>query len=268
MTGVTAITMSTAPTGQVGLRKFENDVYANIEWATLPAELQASLVAAGRLSAVISPHLTVEEAYLLAKYIRGIDPRRVLSLGPGAGRRARTKKFKNGFTIRAEKCPNRRGVEEVVKHFGGHVKFDDFLSELDRGEIRGAWVTGGYPSAWNDAALAERFAGLDVLVVQDMFESPLWDRATFQVPGGSFAERDGSYVNHADRLHRAAGPSAPRGAWVEGPLYWRLLGRPGMYNSRKVLDDVAAEIPYFAVAGDEVAETGVDLKINQLAAAP
>ncbi len=60
----------------------------------------------------------------------------------------------------------------------------------------------------------------------------------------------------------------PTGAWVEGPLYWRLLGRPGMYNSRKVLDDVAAEIPYFAVAGDEVPETGVDLKINQLAAAP
>ena len=40
-----------------------------------------------------------------------------------------------------------------------------------------------------------------------------------------------------------------------------------MYNSRAVLDDVAAEIPYFAVAADEVPDTGVDLKLNQLAEA-
>ncbi|HVU87058.1 MAG TPA: 2Fe-2S iron-sulfur cluster-binding protein, partial [Pirellulales bacterium] len=256
-----------SPARQVGLRKLEDEVYANIEWAALPAELQASLVAVGRLAAVLSPHLTVEEAYLLAKYIRGIDAGAVISVGP-VPVVGEEETFKNGFTIRAEKAPNRRGVEEVVKHFGGHMKFEELLATLDGGEIRAAWVTGGYPSAWHDAELAERFSDLDVLVVQDMFDSPLWNRATYQVPGGSFAERDGSYVNHADRLQHARwAVRPPTGAWVEGPLYWRLLQRPGMYNSRKVLDEIAAEIPYFAVAADEIPETGVDLKINQLAAA-
>jgi NADH-quinone oxidoreductase subunit G len=225
-------------------------------------------VSAGRLAAVISPHLTVEEAYLLAKYIRGIDAGAVLSIGP-VPVLGQDETFKNGFTIRAEKAPNRRGVEEIVKHFGGHVKFDDFLAVLDQGEIRAAWVTGGYPTAWHDVDLTQRFAPLDVLIVQDMFDSPLWHQATYQVPGGSFAERDGSYVNHADRLQRARwAVRPPAGAWVEGALYWRLLQRPGMFNSRKVLDEIAAEIPYFAVAADEVPETGVDLKINQLAGAP
>jgi len=251
---------------QTGLRKREHGVHANIEWAALPGDLDVRLSAAGRLAAVLSPHLTVEEAYLLARYIRGFDPAAVLGLGPvpvvGAD-----ETFKSGFTIRAEKCPNRRGVEEILKHFGGHLTFDAFLAELDRGEIRGAWVTGGYKTDWIDAATAERFATLDVLVVQDLFLSPLWDIATFQVPAGSFAERDGSYVNHADRLQRAAwAVRPPTGAWVEGPLYWRLHERPGLYNSRRVLDEIAAEIPYFAVAADEVPPTGIDLKLNQLAA--
>jgi hypothetical protein len=48
-------------------------------------------------------------------------------------------------------------------------------------------------------------------------------------------------------------------------LYWRLVGMPGLFNSRKVLSDVAAEIPYFAVAADSIPATGIDLKLNQLA---
>ena len=256
-----------SPDRQIGLRKRSDGAHANIEWATLPAELRSALGSAGRLAAVLSPHLTVEEAFLLSTYVRGIDPQAVIGLGV-VPRIGNDETFKNGFTIRAEKAPNRRGVEEVVKHFGGHLTFDAFLADLDQGEIRGAWVTGGYPAEWHDADLAERFADLDLLIVQDMSASALWDAATFQIPGGSFAERDGSYVNHADRLQRAAwAVRPPTGAWVEGPLYWRLLERPGMYNSRRVLDEVASQIPYFAVAGDAVPETGVDLKLNQLAAA-
>jgi hypothetical protein len=46
-----------------------------------------------------------------------------------------------------------------------------------------------------------------------------------------------------------------------------MLGMRGLYNARQVLNEIAAEIPYFAVAMDPVPATGVDLKINQLAAA-
>ena len=67
---------------QVGLRKLEHGVHANVEWATLAADLAGRLSAAGRLAAVLSPHLTVEEAYLLAKYIRGFDASAVLAVGP------------------------------------------------------------------------------------------------------------------------------------------------------------------------------------------
>ena len=46
------------------------DQHVNIEWSEVAAELPQRLREAGRLAAVLSPHLTVEEAYLLAKLVR------------------------------------------------------------------------------------------------------------------------------------------------------------------------------------------------------
>ena len=43
------------------------------DWFRLPDELNWALRKAGHLAAVVSPHLTVEEAYLLCQFIRGID---------------------------------------------------------------------------------------------------------------------------------------------------------------------------------------------------
>ena len=96
-------------------------------------------------------------------------------------------------------------------------------------------------------------------------DSPLWQRADFRLPGAAFAERDGSLVNHADRLQSfrwAVRP--PVGAKVEGHVVWELLKRPGMYDARAVLSEVAAEIAFFAAAADEVGASGVDLKVRQM----
>jgi NADH-quinone oxidoreductase subunit G len=176
-------------------------------------------------------------------------------------------RFPSGFTIRAEKCPNRRGVEAVLRDFTGGVTTVDELPDLIGSEgIKAVWVAAGYREPWIDDATAERLAVVETVIVQDMFDSPLWRRATFQLPGASFAERSGSYVNFADRLQSfewAIRP--PVGAWLEGHLYWRMLGMRGLYNPRTVLSEMAAKVGYFAAAGDEIPPTGIDLKVNQLA---
>ncbi len=112
----------------------------------------------------------------------------------------------------------------------------------------------------------QKFAAIDLLIVQDMFDSPLWQAATYQLPGAGFAERAGSYVNYAGRLQSftwAIRP--PAGVWVEGQLYWALLGMRGLYNARKVLDEIAVEIPAFNAAAGEISPMGIDLRVNQLA---
>jgi NADH-quinone oxidoreductase subunit G len=238
------------------------------DWAGLPQELAARLRKAGRLAAVVSPYLTVEEAFLLCKFIRACDPGALVALGP-VPVRGEDERFPKGFTIAAEKCPNRRGAEAVLAHFtGGLATFDDLLAELAKGQIRGAWVSGGYREPWIAEPMAPRFAGLETLVVQDLFPTPLTALAHYELPGAAFAERDGSYVNRGDRLQSVPwAVRPPAGVRTEGSLYWELLGREGLFNARAVLDEVAREILYFAAAAGPIPELGVDLRINLLAEA-
>lgn len=249
---------------------------ANVDWHEVPALVdqklrQYSIEKNRSLGAVLSPFLTLEEAYLLGTYIRSIDPNAWLVMGhiPMKGEDER---FPNGFTIRAEKCPNRRGIDKLISGFGGNVIHDlaEFRvrasGDIDLGAL---WVTGGYPEQWHDVELVNELFELPMaitMIVQDCLPSPLWNKATIKLPGTTFAEREGSYVNANDRLQSfrwAIRP--PAGVITEGQLYWQLLKRPGLYRARQVLDDVAREMAYFSAAAEGVPEVGVDLKVNQLA---
>ncbi len=240
----------------------------NAEWEQIFRELPQALGKANRMAVVLSPFLTVEEAYLLAKYARSIHSDALIAVGfvPRVGE---DETFPGGFTIRAEKCPNRRGVEEIAKHFSGPLtSWPELVSKVAAGEFDTVWVTGAYPHEWVDDEAASAFAKVSQLIVQDIFPSPLVERANWVLPGAAFGERAGSYVNHADRLQSfdwAVRP--PQGARTEGSVYWRLLGESGLYRPKEVLREVAATIPYFALAAEPIPELGVDLKLNLLASA-
>ncbi len=239
---------------------------AALDWTRLPKELDEQLRQAGRLAAVLSPFLTVEEAYLVAQYLRGIDPQAQIVLGP-VPVVGEDERFPGPFTIAAEKCPNRRGVEEIVAHFMHRVAtLDELLDALERGEVRGVWVAGGYKEPWIDEAKAERLGKAALLVVQDLFPSPLSERAGYVLPAAAFPEREGSYVNRHDHLQsvrRAIRP--PMGVRSEGSLFWELAGRQGLYDAPAVLTELASEIPYFRAAAGPIPDVGLNLKVNLLA---
>lgn len=236
-----------------------------LDWQRLIEQLRGDLAGAGRLGAVLSPFLSVEEAYLLATLVRRHDPQAVLAMGP-IPRAGEDQRFPNGFTISAEKCPNRRGVEEVLAHFGPLTGFEAFLAEADRGQLRGIWVSGGYRHPWIDEPAARRLAGTPLLVVQDLFPSPLSALASYQLPGAAFAERDGSYVNRRDHLQSMAmAVRPPGGVRPEGSLLWDLSARTGLYDAAALLSEAAAEILFFHLARGPIPDTGVDLKANRLA---
>ncbi|HLA84510.1 MAG TPA: 2Fe-2S iron-sulfur cluster-binding protein [Thermoguttaceae bacterium] len=247
-------------------RRRENGSATPVDNHGLAVELNQRLRhLGGPIAAVLSPFLTVEEAYLLATYVRGIDPEATLVLGP-VPTASQDETFRGGFTIRAEKCPNRRGVEQVIAGLAGRVTtFAQLLGLLDARAFRAVWFSGGYRKPWIDEATAARFAKVQTLVVQDLFPSPLSNLAAFELPGAASAERAGSYVNATDRLQTcdwAVRP--PRGVLGEGTLLWQLSGLEGLYQPSAVIDDVARRIPYFAPAADSVA-SGVDLRPGRLA---
>jgi len=249
-----------------GPKRREDGNVQNIEWQDVIDGLSEKLSEARRLAAVLSPHLTVEEAYLLAQYARQIDPDALLAVGPVPQVRE-DETFPGGFTISAEKCPNRHGVESVLGGLTREiVTWEDLLGRLENEAFDAVWISGGYKKDWNDETTAARFASVPLLVVQDLFPSPLLEAATYQLPAATFAEREGSYVNRNARLQAfewAVRP--PAGVLSEGSLLWRLLGNSGLYQAHRVLEDLAREIAYFAPATGRIPETGVDLKVNQLA---
>jgi len=242
---------------------------AGLDWTRLPKELDEQLRQADRLAAVLSPFLMVEEAFLLARYARGIDPQAQIVLGP-VPVVGQDERFPGSFTIAAEKCPNRRGVEEIVAHFMHRVAtLDDLLDALGRGEVGGVWVAGGYKEPWIDEAKAEHLGRAGLLVVQDLFPSALTERAGYVLPAAAFPEREGSYVNRHDHLQsvrRAIRP--PMGVRSEGSLLWELSGRQGLYDARAVLTELAIEIPYFRAAIGPIPDIGFNLKVNLLAQTP
>jgi NADH-quinone oxidoreductase subunit G len=244
----------------------KGDGFVDADWTGLPGEIGRRFRETGQAGAMISPFLTVEEAYLLCKFIRSVDEKAVLALGP-IPTVGEDEHFPKGFTICAEKCPNRRGVEKVLLHFTGKImNFEELFKSVEQGDIHGLWISGGYKNQWIDEDTARRLEKLRLLVVQELFPSPLIRSAAYQLPCGAFAEREGSYVNRADRLQSVPWAIRPPiGVRTEGSLYWELLGRAGMYNARAVLDEIARKIIYFSAAMGSIPEVGVDLKVNLLA---
>jgi NADH-quinone oxidoreductase subunit G len=238
----------------------------SIEWAEVVGKLRDDLKAAGRLAVAVSPMLTIEEAWMLCAVTRSIDPEAFLALGfvPTHGA---DESFPGGFTIRAEKCPNRKGVEEVLALYGaGGHSWNDLLAHVTAGKADAAWITAGYPGPWIDTAAADTFADLKQLVVQDLFDSPLMRLATWRLPATGFAERAGTWVNvahHAQSFRQAIRP--PAGIWPEGRLFWNMLGRRGLYDATAVRQQIATSSPAFAALAGELPVTGVDLRIRQLA---
>jgi len=244
----------------------DGECFADVDWTGLIYDIGRRFREVGHLGAIVSPFLTVEEVYLLCKFIRSVDNKAVLAMGP-IPVADEDEHFPKGFTILAEKCPNRRGVEAVLAHFTGKIiDFQSMIKSVEQGDIQGLLVAGGYKNDWIDETAARRFEKLSLLVVQDLFPSPLSQRATYQLPGGAFAEREGSYVNRSDRLQSV--PWAirpPMGVRTEGSVYWELLGNKGLYNARTVLDEIARKIIYFSAATGPIPDVGLDLKVNLLA---
>jgi NADH-quinone oxidoreductase subunit G len=232
------------------------------DWPAILAALRESLrLQASRrpdaLAAVLSPWMTCEEAYLLALYLKTLHPSVRLAMGPvrTLGEDDRYPKGVDGrpiepttFTIRAEKCPNRAGVSRILEHFQGKVVgFDEIKSEIAAGKIEALYAVGGDPGGWVSEGDQSWLSKLALLIVQDILPSAASEAAHFVLPGGSFAERDGTFINHAglaqtiERSIRSPGEARP-----DGRILWELAGRKGLFHAPTLRTEIGVQIESLA----------------------
>jgi len=231
------------------------------------------------VAGVLSPFLTVEEAYLMAKYLKDVTADAVLAIGPvptrGEDRTFTPDKSRSRsgdtsflaprpFTIHAEKAPNARGVRAVLEHVQGSVvEYDDLLKKVEAGEVAALYVASGSPEDWIDEPTAATIRSkVEFLVVQDSRISALAHKADVVLAGGTYAEKAGTYVNADGRLQYAGAALPPRdGSLPDLDLFAVLLDRPGgPARSSDVLAELAEAAPAFAAAkGGRLPEYGAPL---------
>jgi NADH-quinone oxidoreductase subunit G len=221
----------------------------------------------GVISGVLSPFLTVEEAFLMARYLKGLSATSVLALGPvpvrGEDRTFRPDQTKGRtgdtsfvvprpFTIRAEKCPNRKGVEAVLAHFQGSIiGYDELVRRAGAGEFQGLYIASDDIDPWIDEAASQALRSkVGFLVVQDTNVTPLAHLADVVLSGATFAEKAGCYVNADGRLQYSEATLPPRdGSLPDLDLFAILLHRPGgPARSGEVLAELSETVPALAVA--------------------
>jgi NADH-quinone oxidoreductase subunit G len=169
------------------------------------------------------------------------------------------------FTIRAEKCPNRRGVEAVLKHFQGQViGFDQIVKDANEGRLQALYLAAGYPprqGGWIGEAQAEPLRKVPLVVCHDMMPSPVSNFAHFVLPAAAFAEKDGAFVNHAGLAQEIHWGVTPTGEGrTDGQVFLDLLERRGLVHAPTLRKELAAEIAYFApLSGGDLGEFGIQL---------
>ncbi len=187
----------------------------------------AALERTRRLAVMVSPMLSCEEAYLLAKAARAIDDRAILGVGP-VPRQGEDQVFPVGakrddpkaFIVRAEKAPNARGVRRVLEAVAGGpgsgdgrvLAYDEMLSLLrsaaasskdaaGQGRIGALILTGNYPSEWAVDELRQAAAADSVFTVLiDTLASALVECADVVLPGATWTEKAGTFENDRHRI--------------------------------------------------------------------
>ncbi|MGL4512335.1 MAG: molybdopterin-dependent oxidoreductase [Lacipirellulaceae bacterium] len=230
---------------------------------------QAAAKAPDRVGVLLSPWMTVEEAYLLTDWVTTIAPGALVAVAAPRveGVDDRYPKGRDGqpvepirFTIRAEKAPNRLGVRHVAEALASlHSDLDGLMHAAMSGRLDAVYLVGGDPLGWIDEGQAAALDGVPLVVVQDLLPSAAAVRAHFVLAGGSFAERDGTVVNHAglaQELRRAV--RGPEGSRPDNRILWDLTGRVGLFNGAALRREIAERVPSLgALAVGSLGDQGV-----------
>ncbi|NQU10259.1 molybdopterin-dependent oxidoreductase [bacterium] len=227
-----------------------------VEWTDAVRQVAHQLHAArdqggNSIAAVGSARATTEELFLLADLTRRLLGADLLDCVPHAG-------AGDQFLLNADRSPNTTGAKLTG------VAADPPGSNLTRiaagirdGRIRTLMVLG--ENVTKHGIGNDLLAKLDLLVVIDTLPSATTDQAHFVLPGATFAEKRGTFINARGRLQRLnpaiPSPGVARPEWETLAALLRELGTEARYGTiEDVFADLVAHVP--AMAGLNLSKIG------------
>ena len=220
------------------------DTAAAVEEAA--RRIRAATVAHGAdaVALIGSPHLTNEECYRLVGLRDVIGTPHldfVVRLGEA-----------DDFLIKAEKAANARGAREVgVRPGPGGKATAEILTACAAGGIKVLYVVASADllAVHGEESVLRAVQNVETLIIQDANRSPLTGRAHIVLPGCTWAEKDGSFTNHAGRVQRIRrAMTPPEGALTDGEIFVRLASWVKDGKAPAAAFDAGATLAEIAVA--------------------
>lgn len=166
---------------------------------------ESALVAAGQILAqaaaqpsrwalVTSPQYTNEELFLQKKLFK--DVLKITRVGYAW---AFDTGFEDKFLIKADKNPNTAGAADI---FGAAEDISKIMEAAKRGEIDGLIVFGRDLAKYGADTLAVLRSKVGLIVYSGVNANAMSAAADWVLPGASYAEVDGTFVNFEGRVQR------------------------------------------------------------------
>ncbi len=172
--------------------------------------LRAAAAAGERVAFIVDPFLTCEELHLVQSLARRFQNALTAGWLPPPGRAER---FPKGFTISAEKAPNRRGAEAILGAdlFGAAQR--RVQEALQSGQVSLAVVFAGFPHADPPMEWRTALRGARARIAFSLFDGFWSAGAAYLFPAASPFEKEGTWVNEDGRLQRVRSAAKPSTAF-------------------------------------------------------
>ena len=142
----------------------------------------------------------------------------------------------------------------------------EIMQAADAGEIKGMYIMGENPMLTdpNQNHTRRALERMEFLVVQDIFPTETTEFADVILPGVSFAEKNGTFVNSDRRVSRVRKAVVPPGeARQDWEIIREIAGRMGTplksyRDESEIFDEIAAAAPMMAgITYDRIAKEGI-----------
>ncbi|HEY7317439.1 MAG TPA: molybdopterin-dependent oxidoreductase [Candidatus Binatia bacterium] len=216
---------------------------------------------ASPLAGILSGRSTNEEAFLFAKFMRGLSPESDLAVFYQERQLSEVEKI----LISPDRSPNFRGATEMGA--GANGGFESLGRKLAEGHFAGAYIVGEDLLAIDNdpGGMRQALERLSFLVVQDIRMTDTAQLAHVVLPATHFGEKEGTYTNRKGRLQKLnAATVAPQGAMQDCEIFIRLLDAAGTripYSTpAEIFAALAAEVPaYQGLNYDAIGAQGIQL---------
>ncbi len=231
--------------GRYGYKFIDRERLLEADWEDLLGQTAGALNAffekRGKeaFSVLVSPQLANEELFVAKKFFESLGLRQVALLSPNPPG------DEDDFLIKSDKNPNTRGAEAI-----GFSKISPqkLMEGIEKRTIKGMYAFGQDVEAlFNGKNLTDK---LELLIFQGSNRNSTVSKAHFVLPSATYAEKEGTFTNHAGRVQRFWKALEPLGASLpDAEILRRLsekMGKPVAAGTpESIFSALAGAIPAF-----------------------